>query len=71
MVIEVLGTAGVVVGLYEYFTKKNFKAAVQVEVSILQAEVAALKTKAVTAVPVVESDFKKVETAILNVLSKF
>lgn len=72
MIVEVVAAGSFVAALYEYVTNKKFKAAVNTEFDKVQAEVAALKTKATSsaAVTLVEADFAKVEAAAKSLVAK-
>ncbi len=70
MIVEGLLVVALGALVYKYRTGAKFKAAVAVEVASLQTEVAALKTKATSTVPVAVSDFAKVETFVLNLVAK-
>jgi hypothetical protein len=70
MILEVIGVAGLGVGIYEYFSNKSFKAEVTSLVQNAQAEAAALETKAASGVAVVSADVAKVTTAVMAVVAK-
>ena len=70
MIVEIGLVAAVGVAAYEYVTNAKFKAAVSTQVTAAQTEVAAIRTKAASTVPVVDADFAKAEAALITLAKK-
>jgi hypothetical protein len=70
MIVEVGLAVAVGVAAYEYFHNSSFKSEVTTAVQDVKNEYAAVKSKVVAGVKVVESDFTTLETEITNLVNK-